>query len=397
MATVLLTPEFILNGLTVPPGKTRVEFCDTDASARGLYLEVSASTPGQGIFRLRFKDSAGKTCHARLGRTSEITLDAARKQAAVLKAQIALGTNPKATEKPKAEALNFHDYFYNVMLPYIKPRLRSWKRSEELFRLRVDGVFGQKKLDQIDRHEMQVFLTGLLASGLRPASVNHHAKLCRHALNLAVEWDMLDKNPLSKIPLFQEDNKVERYMDDKQLGQLLNVLKTDENRVPALICMWLLSTGARCGEALKATWAQVDEANRVWRVPASNTKARKVRAIPLNDSALLVLKQARELNYGGEYVFVNKKTGKPYTTIVKTWSNMRLKAGLPHVRIHDLRHQYASFLVNAGRTLFEVQQILGHSDPSVTQRYSHLSTKSLSEAANSASIAIKRGMEVAAA
>lgn len=395
MSVIHLTPDFIAHGLQCPEGKTRVEFCDTEASSRGLYIEVSASTPGLGIYRLRYKDATGKTCHAKLGRTSEITLDAARKQAAVLKAQIAIGTNPKAAEKPKE--LNFHDYFYDVMLPYIKPRLRSWKRSEELFRLRIDGAFGLKKLDQINRHEMQVFLTGLLASGLRPASVNHHAKLCRHALNLAVEWGMLEKNPLSRLPLFQEDNKVERYMDDKQLGQLLNVLKTDENRVPALICMWLLSTGARCGEALKATWAQVDEANRVWRVPASNTKARKVRAIPLNDSALQVLQQARELNYGGEYVFVNKKTGKPYTTIVKTWTNMRIKAGLPHVRIHDLRHQYASFLVNAGRTLFEVQQILGHSDPSVTQRYSHLSTKSLSEAANSASIAIRRGMEVAAA
>lgn len=397
MATILLTPEFVLNGLIVPPGKTHIEYCDLHPESRSLYIGVNASTPGQGIYRLRYKDEADKTCHARLGRTTEITLDAARKQAASLKAQIANGVNPKAEEKPKAEALNFHDFFYDVMLPYIKPRLRSWKRSEELFRLRIDATFGQKKLDQIDRHEMQVFLTGLLASGLRPASVNHHAKLCRHALNLAVEWGMLDKNPLSKIPLFQEDNKVERYMDDKQLGQLLNVLKTDENRVPALVCIWLLSTGCRCGEALRCTIGQIDEANRVWRVPASNTKARKIRAIPLNDSALDVLAQLRKLGSQGEYLFVNKKTGKPYTTIVKTWSNMRLKAGLPHVRIHDLRHQYASFLVNAGRTLFEVQQILGHSDPSVTQRYSHLSTKSLSEAANSASIAIKRGMEVAVA
>lgn len=392
MTTIHLTPDFLAHGLLCPEGKSRVEFCDTDPSARGLYLEVSATTPGQGIFRLRYKDTNGKTCHAKLGRTSEITLDAARKQAASLKAQIANGVNPKADEKPKAEALNFHDFFYTHMLPYITPRLRSWKRSEELFRLRIDGAFGKKRLDQLDRHEMQVFLTGLLASGLRPASVNHHAKLCRHALNLAVEWGMLDKNPLSKIPLFQEDNKVERYMDEKQLGQLLNVLKTDDNRVPALICMWLLSTGCRCGEALKCTVAQIDEANRVWRVPASNTKARKVRAIPLNLSALDVLAELRKLGSQGEYLFVNKRTGRPYTTIVKTWSNMRLKAGLPHVRIHDLRHQYASFLVNAGRTLFEVQQILGHSDPSVTQRYSHLSTKSLSEAANSASIAIQKGM-----
>lgn len=58
----------------------------------------------------------------------------------------------------------------------------------------------------------------------------------------------------------------------------------------------------------------------------------------------------------------------PYTTIMKVWTRLRTKAGLPHLRIHDLRHQYASFLVNSGRTLYEVQQILGHSDSKVTER-----------------------------
>ena len=79
--------------------------------------------------------------------------------------------------------------------------------------------------------------------------------------------------------------------------------------------------------------------------------------------------------------------------IHKVWSRLRVDAGLPHLRIHDLRHQYASFLVNGGRTLYEVQQILGHSDPSVTQRYAHLSSRSLQDAANSASDAIKGAIQ----
>ena len=72
----------------------------------------------------------------------------------------------------------------------------------------------------------------------------------------------------------------------------------------------------------------------------------------------------------------------------KVWTRLRKKAGLPHLRIHDLRHQFASFLVNAGRSLYEVQQILGHSNPIVAQRYSHLSSKAMQEASNSASVAI---------
>jgi site-specific recombinase XerD len=88
-------------------------------------------------------------------------------------------------------------------------------------------------------------------------------------------------------------------------------------------------------------------------------------------------------------VFINQQTGEPYTTITKVWDRLRRKANLPQVRIHDLRHGFASFLVNNGRTLYEVQQILGHSSPSVTMRYAHLSTKALQDAANSASIAIR--------
>jgi integrase len=81
---------------------------------------------------------------------------------------------------------------------------------------------------------------------------------------------------------------------------------------------------------------------------------------------------------------------KPYTTIHKAWERIRTEAHLPNLRIHDLRHSYASFLVNSGRTLFEVQQILGHSQPQVTQRYSHRSTRTLQDAAEAASDAITR-------
>jgi integrase len=108
----------------------------------------------------------------------------------------------------------------------------------------------------------------------------------------------------------------------------------------------------------------------------------------VNDAALEVLGQLdTEGNF--THVFINKETGKPYTTIMKVWTRLRTKAGLPHLRLHDLRHSYASFLVNSGRTLYEVQQILGHSDSKVTERYAHLSSKTLQEAANTASVIIQ--------
>jgi len=82
--------------------------------------------------------------------------------------------------------------------------------------------------------------------------------------------------------------------------------------------------------------------------------------------------------------------------VANTLARLNFTALVPHLRIHDLRHQYASFLVNSGRTLYEVQQILGHSDPSVTQRYAHLSKRSLQDAAGSANDVISKAMRKSA-
>jgi integrase len=204
---------------------------------------------------------------------------------------------------------------------------------------------------------------------------------------------MLEKNPAARVPLFNRDNKVENYLDDDRLAVLLGVLRTDENRAVCQIATFLLSTGARLNEALSARWGQIDRDTRVWRIPASNSKSKRVRSVPLNDSALEVLRQVGTEGRH-EHVFVNEQTGQRYTTIHKVWGRLRREAGVPFLRIHDLRHLYASFLVNSGRTLYEVQQILGHSDPSVTQRYAHLSSRSLQEAANSASIVIREASKV---
>ena len=387
MPTIKLTQDILSTKLHCPEGKARAELCDTELP--GLYVEVRATSPGQGTFYLRYKDAQAKTCHQKLGRTSDTTLVEARKRARTLKAEIQLGADPRGQVKAGKAVITLGEFFDKHYLPYVKPRKRSWKRDEELFRLRIRDTLGHRRLNEISRQQVQALHTAVLEQGLSPASADHHVKLIRHALNLAVEWELLDKNPTKGVPLFNVDNKVERYLDEAELERLLDVLRTDDNRTVCRVGLFLLSTGCRLNEALRATWSQIDRLGRVWRIPASNSKSKRVRSVPLNDSALEVL---AELDTEGEFehLFVNRQTGKPYGTIMKVWSRLRSKAGLPHVRIHDLRHQYASFLINSGRSLYEVQQILGHSDPSVTQRYAHLTSRSLQEAANCASVAIAR-------
>jgi integrase len=85
--------------------------------------------------------------------------------------------------------------------------------------------------------------------------------------------------------------------------------------------MFLLSTGARMNEALQATWSQVDRQNRVWRIPASNSKSKRVRSVPLNDAALDVLAQL-DTEGKHDHLFLNRKTKKPFSNIHKVWERL---------------------------------------------------------------------------
>ena len=401
MATVLLTPEFILNGLTVPTGKTRVEYCDLHPEARGLYVEVNANNPRQGIYRVRLKVD-GKSTHFVIGKTDSVTLQSARQQAVALKNQLASGINPKAAQEKlkKADGITLHDFFYDHFKPLQQPRLRSWARYEELYRLRIDAEFGQKKLTEITRHDFSAFLARLLASGLSASSTNHHGKLARRVLNVACDLGMLDKNPLARLPLYAENNVKDSFLDGKQLATLLATLKADGGQV-AKLGRFLLATGARTGEARLAKWADIRRDEGLWVVPAANSKSKKTRSIPLNPSAIEVL---NELDTEGkyEYLFVQRRsrsgTGLPLSaSIGKAWRKLCEKAGITGYTPHSNRHQMASLMVQGGCTLYEVQHVLGHASPTVTQRYAHLSTKSLAAASNTASLAIQRAMGAPAA
>ena len=158
----------------------------------------------------------------------------------------------------------------------------------------------------------------------------------------------------------------------------MQVLRTDHNQPVCSILKLLLSTGARLQEALDASWDQMDLEGHLWRIPAKGSKSKKSRVLPLNSTAMELLIANR--NNGSQVCFPNPKTNKSFVTITRVWHRLRKQIGIPHFRIHDLRHSYASFMANSGRSLYEIQQLLGHADSRVTQRYSHLTTKTLHEA-----------------
>jgi integrase len=386
MPKVTLTPNFIKNDLICPNNMRRIEFCDT--LIPGHYVEVRSTAQGQGTHYLRYKDPNGKTCHQKLGRTCDLSLKEARGEAKRLRAEIQLGANPRAETRTKKAIMSWSDFFTNRYLPHAKQHKRSWANDDEMNRLRINDRFGHLRLNQISKHQVQQFHSELREFGLAPATCDHHLKLIRQALNLAVDWELLKENPAARVKQFNEDNREERLMTDNELQRLMAALAKKPDSTAYHVIKFLLLTGARVNEALHARWMDIDRENRTWLIQATNSKSKRRRAVPLNDSALDIL-DSLSTEGKSEWLFTSSRGGGRLTAINKVWQRLRVDAGIPHVRLHDLRHQYASFLVNSGRTLYEVQQILGHSDPTVTQRYAHLSTRTLHEAADAASQAIR--------
>jgi site-specific recombinase XerD len=383
---VNLTQKFIDTELIVPDGAGKKEFVDDTRT--GLYVLVSSKSQPEGTYFWRTKSiSNNQTTHLKLGKTTDISLAAVRAEVKRLRGEQASGIDHSALQKAKRAIPTLTEFFNDTYYGWAKVHKRSHLRDRQLF-ARIQEKFGHLRLDQISKQQVSVFHASLLEGGLSAASADHHPKLLRRMFSMAIEYDLIEKNPLSKFALFNRDNKVEHYLDDAQLGQLMDVLRTDSNHAVCNIAILLLGTGCRLNEILSCRKSDIDVPNRVLKIAASNSKSKRIRTVPLNDASLDIIAKQFKDTEGYEYLFINHHTGLPYTTVMKVWTRLRNKAGLPHLRLHDLRHSFASFLVNSGRTLYEVQQILGHSQSIVTERYAHLSTKTLQAASDSASVKI---------
>lgn len=383
---VTLTPAFIANQLTVPPGKTKEEFCDTQV--RGLLIQANASGKMLPTWFWRFK-RGGTTSYQRLGTVKELTLAQARKLATERKVEHAKIARLPPPEKPVLCEMTLDSFMADHYFPHVKLHKRSWVRDDQLYRIRIKPQFGESKLCDITRYQVQQFQNELSKSGLSPSSQDHHIKLCRHALNLAVEWEFLERNVLKGVKLLNVENQLHDVASAEQLGRLIEILRTDHNRPVCHILMFLLSTGARLSEALTATWDQVDLEKGLWTIPATTAKSKKSRTVPLNESALWVLAEAEKMKKF-DAIFANPETEKPFTTITRVWYRLRKAAGIGQMRIHSIRHQFADLVISSGRSLYDVQVLLGHSDPRVSQRYARLSMHTLKEAANTASLIVPK-------
>ena len=379
---VELTKAFIDTQLIVPPGESKMEFCDK--TVRGLLIRATASGKAVPVYLLRYKRN-GKTAYDNLGNIKELSLAQARKLAIQQKVLHAQEDKLAPKEMGPSGQITLEVFLTEHYLPYAKIHKRSWIRDKQLINIRIVPRLGATKLCDLTRYQVLQFQNELAHSGLSPSSQDHHLKVLRHALNLGVEWQFIEKNVLTGIKLLNVDNQLHDVPTPEQLERLVDVLRTDKNRPVCNILMFLLSTGARLSEVLKAKRDEFDFEKGLWTIPASTAKSKKTSTIPLNESALMILGEASKM-HKFEAIFANLETGKPFTTITRVWYRLRKLAGISKMRIHATRHQFGDTLVASGRSLYDVQVLLRHSDPRVSQRYARLSMHTLKEAANTASL-----------
>jgi len=187
--------------------------------------------------------------------------------------------------------------------------------------------------------------------------------------------------------LLKLNNQRQRFLTESEAQRLLVAVRQSKNPMLGSIVAFLLLTGARKREVMDARWDCIDWQRRIWRIPVS--KSGKAHYVPISDTALILLRQQQLQNPEGcEWIFANPKSLKPYACITNAWTTARSRAGLEDLRIHDLRHSFASFLINNGRSLYEVQRILGHSTARMTERYAHLAHDTLLAASNAVGVAL---------
>lgn len=358
----------------------------SDLRIKGLQLERMAT--GRAKWRLRFTapNGRGRLCLT-LGDASILSLADARQIAEKHLRDVALGIDPKLEREQTKAVPTFAQFITQQYLPHIKTYKRSWDTDDSLLRNHLLPRFGSRYLDEITRNDIQSLHQDRIACGSAIASANHLLTLLCYIFNLAMRWETpgIKTNPCKGIPMPEANNQRERYLSVEEAQRLYASLCQSESPMLAYIVPMLILTGARKREVLDARWEDFDLVRCLWRIPI--TKSGKARHVPLSDGAVQLLSTVPRKE-DCPWAFANPKTGKPFVSIFYSWDTARKRAGLAEVRIHDLRHSFASLLVNAGRTLYEVQHILGHTQVKTTQRYAHLSQSTLRDAANEATRAV---------
>ena len=251
-----------------------------------------------------------------------------------------------------------------------------------IFKNHIEPIFGHMAFDGLSKVQIYDWRNSLFIRGYKPAMINKIQLIFGQIIKLAHDLDVakVRREDLGFTAL-KVSGQPETFLRRKQMQELAAACATSSNSSLFQIVQILALTGARKREVLDLKWKHVFLDDQYFLVPkAKNGSPRKVI---LNEDARNILRnRLQKQSKLSQFVFPNPKTGKPYGCIYHSWNDARKKVGLNNLRIHDLRHSFASALVNQGISIYDVQQLLGHQSIKTTQRYAHLDDNKLKYSAN---------------
>jgi integrase len=357
-----------------PPAKGNRITYDDDVPGFG----VRVTTAGAKSFILNYTTRGGRERRYTIGSTSSWQTTAARAKAKELRRLIDDGGDPLADIEAEREApmvSDLADRFEAEHLP--RKRARTADDYRRILRLHVRPALKHLKVAEvafadIDRLHHKV----TKESG--PYQANRTIAVLSKMLALAVRWKWRADNPCKGIERNREYER-RRYLSGDELAKLTVALQGARDQQSANAIRLLLLTGARRGEVLGMRWADVDLAVGTWSKPPSSTKQRESHIVPLSAPARQLLSEIadeqadKHHRHGlGEHVFPGNGDSGHLREIKRTWRTLTRRAGLENLRLHDLRHSFASELVSSGASLPLIGALLGHSQVQTTARYSHL-------------------------
>jgi integrase len=360
MPCLALTPQFI-KSVQCPNDTPKIDF--HDEVCRGMMLEVRRS--GGKTYSLRYSDARGNIRQQKLAKEDDVTLAQARVLADKMRTQVALGDDPKVQKAELKKVPTVEEFARDSYMPHVKGYKRSWRCDEGLFRLHILPVWGKRYMDEITLADIAKMMAEHRKEHA-PGTCNRLLVHIRFMFNLALIWKTpgVKENPTAEQPFFRNSNKMQRFLTHDEAADLYREVAQSNNRMLQYIVPMLLLTGARKREVLDAKWEDFDVEHRSWCIPIN--KSGEPRYVPLSESVVALLESVPRLD-NCLWAFPNPDSRKPYACFFPAWNKARRKAGLSDVRVHDLRHSFASFLVNSGRTLYEVQRILGHRSHNATR------------------------------
>ena len=253
-------------------------------------------------------------------------------------------------------------------------RLKSHPKKYESLVKSLLSFFGDFCITEITRSLVKEYK---IRGEEKKIATNRELSVLRAVFNVAVkEWEWVKDNPVNKIKLWKESPGRVRYLSDEEFDQLLN--ECPDWLKPIVIVA--RHTGLRKENILSLTWSQVDLFRRL--ITIEHTKNNERLSVPLNETLMDLFKQLSKVRHiKSPYVFSKADGSRHHNSLNGFWKAVK-KAGLTDFRFHDLRHCFASALVQKGVDLYQVQRLLGHKSNTMTQRYVHLTSEHLRSAVN---------------